>query len=143
MSFGQSIDFVVEQDDVQIYVSADGMNKMVSADGKGITVSGYFPNCQFRIGAFYPRGNGCRPAVNGMKPEGTHVIGEAGRTSDSGDNGEIFVANAQIGHRFLDGIQYGVVAASRTPSDFAFAFEVLERIVQCILHDYSSISFKN
>ena len=87
-----------------IGISADKMNKMISADRQTIAVAGDLPNRQFGICRFHTRCNSASASVNGVKSVSVHIIRKSGRTSDSGNDGCFVRVKFQLRHRFVQRI---------------------------------------
>src|SRR5262249_40669749 len=66
-----------------------------------------------------------RPAVDGVKAIGVHVVREPARAADPGDEDDVLLGDAEVGHRLLHGAQDGVVTASRAPPDVLVGLEIL------------------
>lgn len=49
LTFGQTINLVVEQEDVYIKIAAEQVHEMVSADGQGIAIARDDPNAEVRV----------------------------------------------------------------------------------------------
>ena len=85
LTLGQPVDLVVEQDDLHAHVAAQRVDHVVAADRQAVAVAGDEPDVEFRIGQFHPRRNRRRPAMDGVKAVGRHVIGKARGAADAGD----------------------------------------------------------
>ena len=125
LALGQAVDLVVEQDDLQIDVAADGVDQVVAADGQAVAVAGDDPDVQVGPGQLQAGGEGRRPAVDGVEAVGVHVVGEAAGAADAGDEHDLLARHAEAGQRLLHLGEDGVVAAARAPADFLVAGEVL------------------
>ena len=128
LTLGQTVDFVVEEDDVEVHVAADGVDEVVAADGQRVAVTGGHPDVQPRIGHLDARSHGVGASVNRVEPEGLHVVDEARRAADARDEGEEVVGRVgricNLGQCALHGVQDGVVAATRAPAYLLVALEV-------------------
>jgi hypothetical protein len=60
-----------------------------------------------------------------VKAIGLHVVWESTGATDATDNHEFFSRNTQLRKGFLDGIQDGIVTASRTPANLVGWYKVL------------------
>ena len=85
LSFRQPVNLIIEHQSGNINITANSMNKMVTTNSQSITVTGNLKNIQFRIGTLSSGCNSSSPAMNRMKTISIHVIGETGRTSNSGN----------------------------------------------------------
>src|SRR5690606_19356172 len=70
-------------------------------------------------------GDGGCAAVDGVHPVGVHVVREAGRAADAGDEDDVLAFQAQGGQERLDGVEHDVVAAARAPPHFLVGLVVL------------------
>ena len=62
LALGQAVDLVVEQDDLQVDVAADGVDQVVAADRQAVAVAGDHPDLQVGPASFRPVANvGARP----------------------------------------------------------------------------------
>ena len=77
MALGESVDTVVEQYDIDINVSAVGMDEVVAADGQTIAVTADLPYTEMWVGHFATGGNGGSAAVDGVHAVCGHVVGQA------------------------------------------------------------------
>ena len=50
LALGQAVDFVIEEDDLQVDVAADGVDQVVAADRKAVAVAGDDPDVQIGPG---------------------------------------------------------------------------------------------
>ena len=108
LSLGQAVDLVVEEDDVQIDVAADGVDEVVAADGQRVAVACRDPHVEPRIGHLDARGHGIGAAVDRVEAEGLHVVDEARRTADARDEREEVVRRVgAVGH-FGQGALHGI-----------------------------------
>ena len=128
LSFSQTINFIVKQQNGNIHIPADSMNKMVTPDSQCITITGDLQYIQFPVGILRSGSNSGSTSMNCMEPIGIHIIRETGRTSDTGNHSPGFFGIAQFSHRFLHGINNTVITATRTPSDFLVAFKIFRSI---------------
>ena len=63
--------------------------------------------------------------MDGVHPVGVHVVGEAARASDAGDEHGVLRRDTEVGHELLDGLEDAVVAAAGAPADLLVAGPVL------------------
>ena len=124
LPLGQPIDPVVEQQKLDVHVSAHQMNQVVAADGQRVAVAGDDPHGQIRIGNLDPRRDRRGPAVHRVKPVDVHVIGEAGGTADAGDDDEFLLGHAERREHLLRDVKDRVVAATGTPPNLLVGGEI-------------------
>src|SRR5207237_8013445 len=72
-----------------------------------------------------PGGDRRRATVDRVEPVRVHVVRKAARAADAGDEDDVFLGDAEIGHRLLHRAQDRVVAASRAPAHVLIGLEVL------------------
>ena len=142
LTFGQTVDLVVEQDRVEVDVAADRVDEVVAADGQRVAVARGNPNVQTRIRSLHTRSDGVGASVYGVEAEGLHIVNEARRAADARDEREEVVRRIGLVGNFgqgpLYGIQNCVVTAAGTPSYFLVAFEVC-RSIFVICHGFISV----
>ena len=74
-------------------------------------------------------GDGGGAAVDGVHPVGVHVVREAGGAADAGDEDDVLLGQAELGHEALDGGEDRVVAAAGAPAHFLVGLEVLHGLL--------------
>ena len=135
LPFGQAVDFIVEENDIDIDIAADGVDEMVASDGKSVAVSGDDPYGEVGVMALEAGGEGRGAAMNGMETVGVHVVGETGGASNSGDKDDLFLGFANFGHGHLHGIEDGIVSTARTPADFLIRGKIFFRVLWHFSHN--------
>src|SRR3990172_4373808 len=144
LPFRQAVDPVVEEENLNIDVPAQGMDQVVSADAQPVPVSGDHPDVQLRPADLEAGGNGRGTAVNRVKPIGVHVVGEAAGAADSGDKDQLRPINRQLGQHLLHLGQDRVGPAARAPPDLLVRHEILSRQFRRwdrdLTHRYASTS---
>ena len=83
------------------------------------------PDVEVGPGHGQPGGDGRGPAVDRVDAVGVHVVGEAGRAADAGDEHGVLAPDPELGHEHLHGGQDRVVAAARAPADLLVRGPVL------------------
>ena len=94
MPIGEAVDAVVEEKDLDIDIAAQGVQQMVAANRKGVTIPGGHPYGKLRTRHLDAGGDGGRAAVNGVESEAVDVIGQPAGAADAGDHHEIFARDA-------------------------------------------------
>ena len=125
LPLGEPVDLVVEEQDRDVDVAAQGMDEVVAADRQRVAVTGDDPHVQVGASHGQARGDGRRAPVDRVHPVGVHVVREAGCAADARHEGHVLAANAELGHEQLDGGEDRVVAAARAPADLLVAHPVL------------------
>ena len=85
LPLGQPVDLVVEQQDGEVHVAAQGVDQVVATDREPVAVAGDHPHVEVGPGHGEAGGHGGRPAVDGVHPVGVHVVREPARAADAGD----------------------------------------------------------
>jgi len=121
----QSVDPVVEEQNLEIRVAAHGMDEVVAADGESVPVTGDDPDVQVGARGLQPRGDGRGAAVDAVDAKGPHVVREAARAANPADHDEILLLVPELREDAGHGVEDGVVPASGTPADLLVGAEVL------------------
>src|SRR6185503_1652469 len=123
----ETVDSVIEQDDVDVEVAPDRVNQVIAADRKRVPVSGDDPHRQLGVRSFYP-GRDCRCSpVDAVKPVGVHVIGEAARAADPRYEHCVLALDTEFWHHLLNLREYRIISAAGTPSDLLIRHEIFSR----------------
>ena len=127
LALGQAVDLVVEQEDLQVHVPAEGVDQMVAADRQTVAVTGDDPHRQVGSSRRDARRERRRAPVDAVHAVRIHVVGEPARTPDPRDEHRVVRLDAELRHEPLDRRQDRVVTAARAPADLLVAGEVLLR----------------
>src|SRR5205085_4039251 len=84
LALRQPVYLVVEEKDLQVDVSPQGVDEVVAPDGEAVPVAGDDPDLQVGAARGDARGNRRRAPVDPMDPVGVHVIRETARAPDTG-----------------------------------------------------------
>src|SRR4029077_2326589 len=76
LAFRQAIDAVIEEQNFQADVSPEHVNRVIAADGERIAIPGRDPDFEVWPDSLNTCSDGGRAAVNRVKAERVHVIGE-------------------------------------------------------------------
>ena len=117
LALGQSVDLVVEEHDFQIDVSPDRVDQVVSADREPVSISCDHPHAQIGVRDLEACRDRRRSTVEGVKPVGIHVVGEAAGAADTRDHDRLVEVFAELGKGRLHRIENAVVTTSRAPAD--------------------------
>src|SRR5713226_5715887 len=101
------------------------MNQMVAANRKAVAIARNNPYIQLWSGHLQPSCNRRCAAMDRMEAVSVHVVGEAARTSDAGNEHGVVARHTQLRHYFLHRSQDRVVTASGTPAYFLVGDEIL------------------
>src|SRR2546426_8373814 len=88
-SLRQTIDAVVEKEDLDTDVAAEHVDGVVAADGEGVTVAGGYPDFQVWVDGLDSRGDGGGAGMDGVKAGRGHVIWEGAGATQSADHRKI------------------------------------------------------
>ena len=83
MAFGQTVDAVVQQNHVQVDVTAYGVDEVITADGETVTVTGDLPYRQVGINNLGTCRDGGSTSVNSLHCIRIHVVGQTAGTADT------------------------------------------------------------
>ncbi len=125
LTLGQPVDLIVEQDDREIDVPAEGVEEVVASNREGVAVAGDHPYVQVRSAHRDSSRQRRRPPVYGMDPVSVHVVREAGTASDPRDEDRVLAPRREVGHEHLHRHQDRVVTTTGAPPDLLIAGPVL------------------
>src|SRR5262249_49582220 len=127
LTLREPVDAVVEDEDLQVHVPAEGMDEVVAADGQRVSVPGDDPDREVgpRDGETR-RDRGSAP-VDRVHPVGLQVVREPRGAADPRDEDDPFTLESELRHEPLDDVQDRVVAAAGAPADLLVGLEVLGR----------------
>ena len=83
LTFGQAVDAVVQQNHVQVDVTAYGVDEVITADGQTVTVAGDLPYRQVGIGNLGTCRDGSSTSVDGLHRIRIHIIGQTAGAADT------------------------------------------------------------
>ena len=124
LPFREAVNTVVEQNDVNIEVSADSVHQVIAADAQSVAIAGDHPSEQVGANALQPRREGRSAAMDRVQPVGVHVVRKAARTADARDEHGLLAWDANLGQHLLHLCQNRIIATARTPPDVLVAGEV-------------------
>ena len=125
LALGHTIDTVIEEHQVDVDVTAAGVDEVVTTDGGAVTVASDHPHTQFRVGQLHASGASGGTTVDAVEAVGVHIIREARGASDAGHHHDVFLLNAQLGKYVLHGLQDGMVTAARAPFHHLITCKIL------------------
>jgi len=127
LTFGQTVNLVVEHDHFQIHVATQHVHEVIPADRQGITVTGDHPDLQIRVSQLDARGNRRSPAVNTVHAVGVHVIRETAGAANSGNEHKLLFGNPQSRQDFFHLGENGIIATAGAPAYFLIAGKIFWR----------------
>ena len=116
LPLGQTVDLVVEEEDLDRDVAAQRVDQVVAADREGVAVAAHHPDREVRAREREPGGERGRAAVDAVDAVGVHVVGEAAGAADPRDEDDPLRGQPKLGQELLDGGEDRVVAAARGTS---------------------------
>ncbi len=125
----QAVDLVVVQQHGQVHVVTDRVNPVRGTDAAAVAVAGDHPHVEVGPGHGEPGRDRRRPAVDRVHPVGVHVVREAARAADAGDEHGLLGRQLLVAAQPLHGRQDAVVTASGAPARCRVALVVVERVV--------------
>ncbi len=130
LALGQPVDPVVEQQDLDVDVAAQGVDQVVAADGERVAVAGHDPDAEVLAAGRETGRDGRGAAVDGVHPVGVEVVREPRAAADAGDEDGVLALDAQGGEELADGGEDGVVAAAGAPADLLVGGVVLRGLLR-------------
>lgn len=77
MSFGKSVDLVIDEHHIDVHIAPDHVDKVIVTNRHTIAVAGYEPHTEIRVCHLYTCGNRSTSSVDSVHAIGIHIIGEA------------------------------------------------------------------
>src|SRR5262249_6571464 len=127
LALGQTVDLIVEEDDLDVDVAPEGVQQVSGADGQAVAVAGDDPDGEVRTSHLQAGGEGGSATVDGVEAVGVHVVREAAGAANARHEDHLFALHAQRGQRLLHLGQDRVIAAAGAPTHFLVAGQVLRR----------------
>ena len=130
LSLCEAVDAVVEQNHVQIDITADGVDEVIATDGEAVAVAADLPDGEGGVGDLGAGADGSGTAVDGLHGVGVHVVGQTAGAADAADDGGVVGSNANLGHGLVQRGKEEMVTAARAPAGLP-----LLEIVGSVWHD--------
>src|SRR5207249_10203359 len=118
LALRQAVDAVVEQDNRDVDVAAQRVQKVVAADTEAVAVAGDDEDLEVTARCLEAGGYRRRAAVDAVEAVSVHVIRQAAGAADARDEDDLLPRHAEIGHQLLGLRQDRVVAAAGARSHF-------------------------
>jgi hypothetical protein len=105
LPFGEPIDLVVEEEDLDIEVPAEEMGELVTSDGKPVAIPADYPYLEIPLwmSDSEPFCDRKRSPVDGVESIGPHIVREPARTADPAEDHMPMRRKADLGQGFLEG----------------------------------------
>ena len=113
MTFGQTIDAVVEQAYIEIDIATDLVDKVVATNSEAVAIARHLPNIEFGMASLDSCSDSTSTSVDGVKPVGVEVVRHTARAADTRDHYGLVGGNAYLCHGFLQREANSVVATAR------------------------------
>ena len=92
LALRQTVDLVVEQQDLEVDVAAERVDEVVAADRQRVPVAGHDPDVELRLRGREPGRDRGRAPVDAVEAVGVHVIREPAAAADARDEHQCFPA---------------------------------------------------
>ena len=115
LSTSHAIDTIVHDDGSHIDIASRRMDKMITADSAGVTVSHRHHYGKFRSAEFYAGGKGKGPSMKGMQGMKIKVAVDTGGTSNPGNCNDIIFIQTEVLNRTDHGAHYRAMTAAGAP----------------------------
>ncbi len=124
MAFGQAVDPVVEQHDVDVEITTQHMDEVIAADRQRVAVAGDHPYHQVRSRRLKSGREGWCTTMDAMHAIGVHVIREAAAATDPADEHNLFARHTELRQHFFHLREDRIVAAAWAPANVLRAGEI-------------------
>ena len=124
LTFGQTVDAVIEETDIEIDVSAYLVDEMVSSDSEAVAVAGHLPNGQFGMACLHAGSDRTATTLNGIETVGIEIVRHSAGTTNTGDDCHLVGRDSYLRHGFLKRHADSVVAATRAETYILIGFEL-------------------
>ena len=114
MTFGQTINAVVEEAYVEIDIASNLMDKVVTTNSEAVAIAGHLPHIEFGMASLDTRSDSTSTSVDGVKPVGVEVVWHTARAADTRDDYGLVGRYAHLCHGFLECEANSMVATART-----------------------------
>ena len=101
LALGQAVNLVVEEDDLEIDVAANGVDQVIAADGQPVAIAGDNPDLEVGAASFQARGEGRRAPVNAVEAVSVHVVRKPARAADARNEHHLFAGKGEARQRLL------------------------------------------
>ena len=125
LTFGQTVDTVVEQAYVEIHVATDLVDKVVATNSEAVAIARHLPNIEFRMAGLNTRSDSTTTTVDGVKPVGVEIVWHTARAADTRDDYGLVGRYAHLCHGFLECEANSMVATARAELNGLVTFELI------------------
>ena len=124
MTLGQTVDTVIEEAEVEVYVTTYLLNEVVGTDSEAVTVTRGLPNGQLGVTRLNAGSYRTATTVDRVETVGVQVVRHTARAADTRDHHRLVGRNTYFGHRFLHRRAYGVITTARAETYVLIGFEL-------------------
>lgn len=117
MTFGQTIDTVVEQAYIEIDIAANLVDEMVTTDSEAVAIARHLPNIELRMASFDARSNSTTTTVDSVETVGVEVVWHTAGTTDTRDDYCLVSRDTHLRHGLLECKANSMVTTTRTELD--------------------------
>ena len=117
LSLGQTIDAVVQQQQVHVDVAAHLVDKVVATDSQTVTVARHLPNGHVGVSGLETGCHSATTSVNGVEGISLGIIRQTRAATDTRNHGRLLGGNTQLCHRLEQNVEHGMVSTTRAPTD--------------------------
>ena len=114
LTFGESVYAVVEEADIQIHISANLVDKVVTTDSKAVAIARHLPYTQFGVTGLNACSDSATATVNSIETVGVQIVRHTARTADTRYYYSLVSWYTHLCHRFLKRHTDSMVATSWT-----------------------------
>ena len=125
MTFGQTIDAVVEEAYVEIDIATDLVDKVVTTNSEAVAIACHLPHIEFGMASLDTRSDSTSTSVDGVKPVGVEVVWHTARAADTRDDYGLVGRYAHLCHGFLECEANSMVATARAELNGLVTFELI------------------
>src|SRR5260370_41518959 len=122
---GEVVGPFVEEEDAQVHVAPQHVQQVIAADAEAGAVTGDDEDLELGPRQLETGGDRGSPAVDGVESVRVHVVREAARAADPGDEHDGLPRDAEGGHHLLHRAQDRVVPAAGAPAHVLVGLEIL------------------
>lgn len=103
LAFRQAVNLVVEDGDVEVLVTAHGMDEVVATDGHRVTVAHVHPHRKGGVGELHAGSDGTGTSVDAVETIGVNIIRYARRASDTRHHADVLLLVTCLGEGVEEG----------------------------------------
>ena len=113
MTFGQTVDAVVEQTDIEIDIASNLVDKVVATNSEAVAIARHLPYIEFGMTGLDTRSNSTSTTVDSVETIRIEVVRHSARATDTRDYYSLVSWDTHLCHGFLEREANGMVATTR------------------------------